>query len=95
MENINAFQEAIKAYGVPTADVFQTVDLFEKKDIAQVTQCIYALGRTVSYICLFFMIDIMNWLGVNCCLKFNCSLRDLEVLSLIASMFKDKYWCGV
>ncbi|VDP53344.1 unnamed protein product [Schistosoma curassoni] len=48
MENINAFQEAIKAYGVPTADVFQTVDLFEKKDIAQVTQCIYALGRTIS-----------------------------------------------
>ncbi|KAH8863047.1 Myophilin isoform 1 [Schistosoma japonicum] len=51
MENINAFQEAIKAYGVPTSDVFQTVDLFEKKDIAQVTQCIYALGRTVSYCC--------------------------------------------
>ncbi|CAL8085451.1 unnamed protein product [Calicophoron daubneyi] len=46
MENINAFQEAIKAYGVPTADVFQTVDLFEKKDIGQVTQCIFALGRT-------------------------------------------------
>ncbi|KAA0195209.1 Transgelin [Fasciolopsis buskii] len=46
MENINAFQEAIKAYGVPTADVFQTVDLFEKKDISQVTQCIFALGRT-------------------------------------------------
>ncbi|TGZ72293.1 hypothetical protein CRM22_002179 [Opisthorchis felineus] len=46
MENINAFQEAIKAYGVPNSDVFQTVDLFEKKDIAQVTQCIFALGRT-------------------------------------------------
>ncbi|KAF8570906.1 hypothetical protein P879_07641 [Paragonimus westermani] len=46
MENINAFQEAIKAYGVPASDVFQTVDLFEKKDIAQVTQCIFALGRT-------------------------------------------------
>lgn len=46
MENINAFQEAIKKYGVPVADVFQTVDLFEKKDVAQVTQCICALGRT-------------------------------------------------
>ena len=46
MENINGFQEAIKKYGVPVSDVFQTVDLFEKKDIAQVTQCLFALGRT-------------------------------------------------
>ncbi|VEL34653.1 unnamed protein product [Protopolystoma xenopodis] len=46
MENINAFQDAIKKYGVPTTDIFQTVDLFEKKDIAQVTQCLFALGRT-------------------------------------------------
>uniref|UniRef100_A0A1I8FUU2 Calponin-homology (CH) domain-containing protein n=1 Tax=Macrostomum lignano TaxID=282301 RepID=A0A1I8FUU2_9PLAT len=38
MENINAFQNAIKAYG--------TVDLYEKKDISQVTQCLFALGRT-------------------------------------------------
>uniref|UniRef100_A0A0X3PAW3 Transgelin n=1 Tax=Schistocephalus solidus TaxID=70667 RepID=A0A0X3PAW3_SCHSO len=46
MENINAFLDAIKNYGVPTADLFQTVDLFEKKDIGQVTQTIFALGRT-------------------------------------------------
>lgn len=46
MENISAFQNAIKAYGVPTTDVFQTVDLYEKKDISQVTQCLFALGRT-------------------------------------------------
>lgn len=48
MENISAFLEAIKAYGVPTSDLFQTVDLFEKKDIASVTKTIFALGRTVS-----------------------------------------------
>ncbi|KAG5897034.1 hypothetical protein JTB14_021755 [Gonioctena quinquepunctata] len=35
MENINNFQAAIKAYGVADIDVFQTVDLWEKKDIAQ------------------------------------------------------------
>jgi len=46
MENINKFQECCKAYGVPEIDVFQTVDLWEKRNIPQVTQCIFALGRT-------------------------------------------------
>ncbi|CUT99442.1 Myophilin [Echinococcus multilocularis] len=46
MENISAFLEAMKVYGVPVADLFQTVDLFEKKDIAQVTRTLFALGRT-------------------------------------------------
>ena len=45
MENINNFQAAIKKYGVPDIDVFQTVDLWEKKDIAQVTNTLFALGR--------------------------------------------------
>lgn len=46
MENINKFQAACKAYGVSDVDVFQTVDLWEKKDIAAVTTTIFALGRT-------------------------------------------------
>jgi len=49
MENINNFQKASSEYGVPKIDQFQTVDLYEKKDIASVTSCIYALGRT-SYL---------------------------------------------
>ena len=48
MENINAFQAAAKKFGVPEIDVFQTVDLWEKRNIPQVTQCIMALGRAVS-----------------------------------------------
>jgi transgelin len=48
MENINLFSKAIKKYGVPDLDVFQTVDLFEAKDIAQVTCTLFALGRVVS-----------------------------------------------
>ena len=48
MENIQKFQKACIAYGVNEVDVFQTVDLWEKKDISQVTTTIYALGRTVS-----------------------------------------------
>jgi hypothetical protein len=31
-------------------DVFQTVDLWEKKDMAQVTTTLFALGRTVSLV---------------------------------------------
>ncbi|XP_066154339.1 muscle-specific protein 20 [Euwallacea fornicatus] len=49
MENINNFQAAIKNYGVPDIDVFQTVDLWEKKDVANVTNTLFALGRA-SYL---------------------------------------------
>ncbi|UYV60742.1 hypothetical protein LAZ67_1002085 [Cordylochernes scorpioides] len=46
MENINKFQEMAKRWGVPEIDVFQTVDLWERRNIALVTQCIMAVGRT-------------------------------------------------
>jgi len=45
MENINVFQKALKDYGVADIDVFQTVDLWEQKDISQVTMTLFALGR--------------------------------------------------
>jgi len=45
MENINRFQEAAKKWGVPEIDVFQTVDLWERRNISQVTQCLSALAR--------------------------------------------------
>ncbi|CAF1683905.1 unnamed protein product, partial [Didymodactylos carnosus] len=44
-ENVSAFQNAARAYGVTDAYLFQTVDLFEKRDIAQVTLAINELGR--------------------------------------------------
>lgn len=47
------FQEACIKYGVNEVDVFQTVDLWEKKDISQVTTTIFALGRTVSITTVF------------------------------------------
>lgn len=34
-------------YGVPDVDLFQAVDLMERKNIAQVTNTIFAIGRTV------------------------------------------------
>ncbi|XP_076057902.1 muscle-specific protein 20 [Oratosquilla oratoria] len=45
MENIQRFQEAVKKYGVPHEEIFQTADLFEKRNIPQVIISIYALGR--------------------------------------------------
>lgn len=35
-------------YGLTDVDVFQTVDLWEKKDISAVVKSLYALGREVS-----------------------------------------------
>jgi len=45
MENVQRFQAAIKKYGVPEEEIFQTADLFERRNIAQVTLCLYSLGR--------------------------------------------------
>ena len=45
---INRFQAALIKYGVHEEDLFQTNDLSEKKDIANVTNTLYALGRIVS-----------------------------------------------
>lgn len=36
MENIQRFQAAAKKYGLPEEEIFQTADLFEKRNIAQV-----------------------------------------------------------
>ena len=40
MENVQAFQEAIKKYGVPDMGIFQTADLFESRNISQVKRLI-------------------------------------------------------
>jgi hypothetical protein len=44
-ENVSAFCNAARKYGVPDSELFQTVDLFEKKNIPQVTLSIHSLGR--------------------------------------------------
>ncbi|CAB3381222.1 muscle-specific protein 20 [Cloeon dipterum] len=45
MENIQRFQQAVRKYGVPDEEIFQTADLFERRNIPQVTLSLYALGR--------------------------------------------------
>jgi len=45
MENIQRFQAAVKKYGVPQEEIFQTADLFERRNISQVCLSLHALGR--------------------------------------------------
>lgn len=45
MENIQRFQAAIKNYGLPQEEIFQTADLFERRNISQVILSLYSLGR--------------------------------------------------
>ncbi|KAI5639879.1 calponin-like domain-containing protein [Phthorimaea operculella] len=46
MDNISQFQKACIKYGVPDTDLFQTTDLWDQKNIALVTNTIFAVGRT-------------------------------------------------
>ena len=59
MENISAFLETAKAFGVPVQETFQTVDLWERQNLNSVVICLQSLGRKVIYkkICdlIFFM----------------------------------------
>ena len=44
-ENVRAFIEAVRAIGVPDAENFDTDDLFEGRNMRQVTLCLVSLGR--------------------------------------------------
>jgi hypothetical protein len=46
---------ACRAIGVSEHDLFETVDLYEEKDLNVVVQCIFALGRTVQVIECFIV----------------------------------------
>ncbi|CAG5120642.1 unnamed protein product [Candidula unifasciata] len=45
MENVSNFLEACEKLGISKTDLFQTVDLYDKINMVQVVNCIYALGR--------------------------------------------------
>lgn len=47
MENINSFLEAARNMGVPSQELFQTVDLWERQNLNAVIICLQALGRKV------------------------------------------------
>ena len=48
MENISLFLKATRALGVEDHSVFETVDLYEQKDLGLVVQCLLALKARVN-----------------------------------------------
>ena len=48
MENLTAFQHAMKEFGVPEDEIFHTDDLFEAKNMKQVVDSLATLAKTVS-----------------------------------------------
>merc|ERR1719259_662403 len=48
MENVQSFLAAAKKYGVPDEEVFQTPDLFEGRNLPQVSLCLFSLGRATQ-----------------------------------------------
>ena len=54
MENVSAFLRACRKLGVADHDCFETVDLFELKDLNVVTLCIHSLGAAVKVSCPSF-----------------------------------------
>ncbi|XP_028322978.1 transgelin-like [Gouania willdenowi] len=57
MEQISLFLKAAEGYGISTMDMFQTVDLYEGKDLAAVQRALMALG------CLAVTKDDGNYKG--------------------------------
>ncbi|CAM9246967.1 unnamed protein product [Sphacelaria rigidula] len=51
MENISNFLKACRTVGVAEHSLFETVDLFEGKDVGLVVRCVHALGQTVQRTC--------------------------------------------
>lgn len=47
MENIESFLKAAQDYGCREIDLFQVVDLYERQNMTQVVNGIFALGRLV------------------------------------------------
>lgn len=70
-ENAGFFQNAALAYGVGENDVFQAVDLFDKKNVAQVTVCI--LSPSID---LFFQLFFSS--VVRLCSESHCSKTELQ-----------------
>lgn len=61
MENIQTFLNAAVAYGVPRASLFQTVDLYELRNMPQVLNTLLQLGTEVSLVNNYIVIIFSNY----------------------------------
>lgn len=62
MENVQRYQAFAKKYGLPEEEIFQTADLFEKRNVPQVTLSLYSLARLVSSIRIYcYLIFYSDW----------------------------------
>eukprot|EP00762_Andalucia_godoyi_P002832 ANDGO_04402.mRNA.1 Myophilin len=48
MENIDAYVKGCAAFGVPQAELFMTIDLFEERNIPAVITNVFSLARTAT-----------------------------------------------
>jgi len=65
MENINKFIKAAQDFGVAHDKLFRTVDLFEKKNVPEVTGGIIAVARVVSTLPNYTGPQIDKWVFAN------------------------------
>jgi len=65
MENINKFIKAAQDYGVAHDQLFRTVDLYEKKNIPEVTGGIIAVARKASTDANWTGPQIDKWVFAN------------------------------
>lgn len=81
------FQAAIKKYGVPEEEIFQTADLFERRNVPQVTLCLYSLGRIVSS---FYNLNLNRLFNIrlHICDKYYVALRKVNLLKDINNFTK-------
>ncbi len=66
MENINSFLEAAKTFGVPSQELFQTVDLWERQNLNAVVICLQALGRKVQKKKISKILFAKNGYNIKC-----------------------------
>eukprot|EP01084_Bolivina_argentea_P018917 35193_1 len=55
MENISSFLRACRTLGVAEHSLFETVDLYEAKDLGLVVRCLFALGSTIQLTVVEFL----------------------------------------
>lgn len=94
MENVQRFQAFAKKYGLPEEEIFQTADLFEKRNIAQVTLSLFSLARLVSYSTYFVrslsICSIFSVLIVLLCFRVSLS-RLKNILNGMAHLLDQKW----